>query len=187
MFERFTKPAREAVLRARAAAGELRHPYIDTEHLLLGLLEADAGLAYAVLHDAGVRREQVHAEIVRLAGTGPQRLGDLDAAALQSIGIDLEAVRSAVKDRFGPGALDLPPEAGRHRGERGRFSTRGKKVLELALREAIRLRHHYIGPEHILLGLIREGNGLAAKILTEAGLSLDELRRRTLTALGRAA
>jgi ATP-dependent Clp protease ATP-binding subunit ClpA len=60
-------------------------------------------------------------------------------------------------------------------------------VLELSLREALHLKHSYIGTEHILLGLIREGNGLAAKVLTDAGLNLDDLRTHVLDALDRAA
>jgi ATP-dependent Clp protease ATP-binding subunit ClpA len=60
-------------------------------------------------------------------------------------------------------------------------------VLELSLREALHLKHSHIGTEHILLGLIREGNGLAAKVLTDAGLNLDDLRTHVLDALDRAA
>ncbi len=65
----------------------------------------------------------------------------------------------------------------------GPFSARSKKVLELSLREAIRLRHRHIGTEHILLGLLREGNGLAALALTEAGVDLADVRQRVEVAL----
>jgi ATP-dependent Clp protease ATP-binding subunit ClpA len=67
------------------------------------------------------------------------------------------------------------------------FTRRSKKVLELSVREAVGLKHHYLGPEHILLGLLREGEGLAVLILTEAGLTVDELRARTIAALDEAA
>jgi ATP-dependent Clp protease ATP-binding subunit ClpC len=67
------------------------------------------------------------------------------------------------------------------------FTPRGKKVLELSLRESLRLKHDHIGPEHILLGLLREGEGLAAQILVGTGLTLDDLRQRTLRALDAAA
>ena len=60
-------------------------------------------------------------------------------------------------------------------------------MLELSLREALRLRHRHIGTEHILLGLLREGDGLAAAVLTEAGVDIDDLRRRIDTALREAA
>jgi ATP-dependent Clp protease ATP-binding subunit ClpA len=75
------------------------------------------------------------------------------------------------------------------RGRRagGPFSARSKKVLELSLREALRLRHNYIGTEHILLGLVREGQGLAALVLTEAGIGLADLRRRVEVAVRHAA
>jgi len=68
-----------------------------------------------------------------------------------------------------------------------RFTRRAKKVLELSLRESLWLHHSYIGAEHILLGLLREGDGLTVEILTRAGLSRDELRRATLAALNKAA
>jgi ATP-dependent Clp protease ATP-binding subunit ClpA len=67
------------------------------------------------------------------------------------------------------------------------FTPRSKKVLELALREAIHLRHDHIGPEHILLGVLREGHGLAMQILVETGVDVDELRRRVQEGNERAA
>jgi ATP-dependent Clp protease ATP-binding subunit ClpA len=67
------------------------------------------------------------------------------------------------------------------------FVPRSKKVLELSLRESLRLRHKHIGSEHLLLGLLNEGEGLAAQILVESGLSLADLRDRTLRALRKAA
>jgi hypothetical protein len=83
------------------------------------------------------------------------------------------------------------PEPGRvvQMGRTGHlpFVPRGKKVLELSLREALRLGSKSIGSEHILLGLLREGDGLAARILVDGGLTLDELRKRTLRALEEAA
>jgi ATP-dependent Clp protease ATP-binding subunit ClpA len=195
MFERFTEPAREMVVRANTEARELHHPVIGTEHLLLALLHEDAGLAYAVLHEAGVGAEPVRAEVRRLV-PGPV-LGPEDAAALRVIGIDLGEVLARIEESFGPDALDLdvaqPAPRGRglfgrrRRRSVGRFAPRSKKVLELALREALRLRHNYIGTEHILLGLIREGEGLAAKILTEAGVSLPGLRQAIEARLGETA
>jgi ATP-dependent Clp protease ATP-binding subunit ClpA len=193
MLERFTTQARETVLRAREERRQLRHPFIGTEHLLLAMLSEDAGIAYAVLHEAGVDAATVRAEVRRLVGTSPGMLGDEDAAALRTIGIDLDAVLARIEESFGPDALD-PPVAppgrgllGRRRRGGGRLSSRAKKVLELSLREALRLKHNFIGTEHILLGLIREGDGLAAKILTEAGVDLADLRRATEARLRHAA
>jgi ATP-dependent Clp protease ATP-binding subunit ClpA len=195
MFERFTDRARAVVVRARAEAQELRHPVVGTEHLLLAMLSEQGSLAYAVLHDAGVDAESVRAEVRRLVGTPPAVLGEEDAAALRTIGIDLDAVLARIEETFGPDALDTtsaPPPRGflgrrKRRGASGRFAPRAKKVLELSLREALRLKHKHIGTEHILLGLIREGEGLAAKILTEAGVDLADLRRATEARLRRAA
>jgi ATP-dependent Clp protease ATP-binding subunit ClpA len=203
MFERFTTEGRTVVVLAQEEARRLRHGYIGTEHLLLGLLDEGSGVAYTVLTGAGLDRQRIRADVERIVGTGRwpiaggiDQLGEDDAEALQAIGIDLPTVRAKLEEIFGPGALD-PPCPPRRRGllrrraeeVRGRvpFTPRSKKVLELSLREAVRLRHNYLGPEHILLGLLREGHGLAARIITEAGVSLDDLRVRTLAALKSAA
>jgi ATP-dependent Clp protease ATP-binding subunit ClpA len=175
MFERFTTAARDVVISAQHEREEFGHPVVGTEHLLLGLLNEGAGGAYAVLRRAGLNRIQVREEVQKVLRQGP--LGDADAEALKAIGIDLDEVRSKVEQTFGPGALHLPTAP--RRGfftKQGRFSPRAKKVLELSLREAIRLHHGFIGPEHILLGLIREGDGLAAKIMVDRGLRLADLR-----------
>ena len=196
MFERFTDGARALVRLADEEAASLGHRYLGTEHLLLAMLHEETGTAYRVLTDAGLVRARVRADIEdRLRGTA---LGEADAEALQSIGIDLPAVRAKIEELFGPGALDPPQPAQRRRGLLGRrrppaepcrraFTGRAKKVLELSLREAVRLGHSSIGSEHVLLGLLREGEGLAAKALTDAGLSLDDLRARTIAALDQAA
>ena len=80
-----------------------------------------------------------------------------------------------------------PPGAGGRGGGHISFTPRSKKVLELSLREALALRHGHIGTEHVLLGIIREGEGLAAEILVLHGVGLDDLRRRVLSALDDAA
>ncbi|MEY9893617.1 ATP-dependent Clp protease ATP-binding subunit ClpA [Catenulispora sp. MAP12-49] len=209
MFERFTARARASVAGAQDSARALGHWHIGTEHLLLGLLGESEGVAGRVLGGAGVTRERVIAGIGRIeqAGQAPdQDLVEKDTAALRSIGIDLDAVRAAVEESFGPGALDGGGAHGqghqgpwwrrRHRQEqraggapRGHIplTPRAKKVLELSLREALALKHNYIGTEHLLLGLIREGQGLAAQILRDEGVSLEHLRELVLAELQRAA
>jgi len=193
MFERFTTSARNVVVRAKAEARDLQHGMVGTEHLLLALLDPDAGLGYRLLHGAGVHRQLVRADIQRLVAPPRKIISAEDAAALRTVGIDVDAVLARIEATFGPEALHAPPAPAR-RGLLGRprtpgntFSPRAKKVIELSLREAIRLGHNSIGTEHILLGLIREGEGLAAKILTDAGIGLDDLRARTVAALREAA
>jgi ATP-dependent Clp protease ATP-binding subunit ClpA len=191
MFERFTHGAREAVIRAQTEARELKQAPIGTEHLLLALLGAGAGPIAEALRAEGVDHAYVRAEIVRRVGPRPDAVPDADmdaedAAALKAIGIDLEAVRKAIEENFGPGALQLPRNtAPKRRGLLARFSSSGghtpfsprsKKVLELSLREAIRLKQNFIAPEHILLGILREGHGLAVVILADKGVDLGRLR-----------
>jgi ATP-dependent Clp protease ATP-binding subunit ClpA len=189
MWNRLTAQARQVVITAQAERRRLRHDFIGTEHLLLALLDDEVGPVATLLRDAGVDVDRVRAEVVALER---RELGETDAEALRSIGIDLDAVRASVEESFGEGALEapLPPGPRRLFGgrlPRTRLSRRARKVLELALRESLRLRHPSISPEHILLGLLREGEGLAALILSREGLDVVELRRRTINALGAAA
>jgi Clp amino terminal domain, pathogenicity island component len=142
------------------------------------------------LRESGVDQARVRDEIVRRVGPPPAGTDPLpdsdgeDAAALKAIGIDLNAVRRAIEENFGPDALRLPGTAEpKRRGFRRRlpgghipFTARAKKVLELSLREAIRLRHNFIAPEHIMLGLLREGHGLAALIVADAGADMTKVR-----------
>ncbi|RKN13524.1 Clp protease [Micromonospora musae] len=192
MFERFTDRARDIVRRARDEARAEGQRPVGTEHLLLALLADEASLAGRILAEVGLDAGDLRARIRRHVETGGVGLGDADAAALREIGIDLAAIVARVEQTFGPDALrEAMPEPRRRWGRRrysgGPFSPRSKKVLELSLREAIRLRHNHIGSEHILLGLLREGHGLAALVLTEAGADLDDLRRRVEQALRTAA
>ena len=193
MFNRFTRPARDVVVRAQQEARELGHPWIGTEHLLLALLSPEAGIAFAVLQGAGVDAAGVRVNVQRFVGGARAGLTAEDAAALQTIGIDLDAVLARIGASAAPDPLVPPcprPRRGllrRRQGRQPRFTPRAKKVLELSLRESLALRHDYIGPEHVLLGLLRERSGLAARILCDASLSLDELRRSTLAAFDRAA
>src|SRR6202158_863049 len=97
------------------------------------------------------------------------------AKALESLGISLEAVREKVEETIGPAGSSTtgsPP-----------FTPRAKKVLELSLREALQLGHNYIGTEHILLGLIREGEGVAAQVLVKLGADLSRVRQQVIQLL----
>jgi hypothetical protein len=96
----------------------------------------------------------------------------IGAKTLESLNISLQAVREKVDDTIGPagsGQTGSPP-----------FTPRAKKCLELSLREALQLGHDYIGTEHLLLGLVREGEGVAAQVLQDLGASLPRVRRRVL-------
>ncbi len=135
MFERFTEKARRVVVYAQEEARMLNQNYIGTEHLLLGLLREEEGVA---------------------------------AKALESMSVSLEDVRQQVEELIGRGTYvpsgHIP------------FTPRAKKVLELSLREALQLGHSYIGTEHILLGLIREGEGVAAQVLANSSADLESVR-----------
>jgi len=124
MFERFTKRARHTIVLAQEEARQLNHNYIGTEHILLGLLGEQEGVASRVLQGFGMSLEGGREEVAAIVSRG-------------------KAAPSG----------HIP------------FTPRAKKTLELALREALQLHHNYIGTEHILLGLIREGDGVAAQIL----------------------
>ena len=186
MFERFTDRARQVAVDAQVSARRLGHGYVGTEHILLGLLQGD-GIAARVLGGLGVTAAAVEREVLAEVGRGP--LGTGDAEALGAIGIDLEEVRRRVEASFGPGALQWRPGRGCRRGRvplfggHIPFTPRAKKVLELSLREALALKHRYIGTEHILLGLVREGEGLAMLVLTRLGAGPQLIRARVLDAL----
>ena len=142
MFERFTEKARRVVVFAQEEARMLNQNYIGTEHLLLGLIREEDGIAYK---------------------------------ALTNLGINLVDVRLQVEDLIGKG---VSTQVGHIP-----FTPRAKKVLELSLREALQLGHNYIGTEHILLGLIREGEGVAARVLLSLGADLEKVRNQVIQLL----
>ena len=142
MFERFTERARKVVVLAQEEAGRLRHDYVGTEHLLLGLLREEEGVA---------------------------------AQALHACGVAFEGARERVEGIVGYGEEDASQKP---------FTPRSKKVLELALREAMGLGHDYIGTEHLLLGLLAEGGGVSAAVLSGFGVEPGRVRREVLSRLG---
>ncbi|MEU4831507.1 Clp protease N-terminal domain-containing protein [Streptosporangium sp. NPDC023615] len=185
MFERFHREARQAVILAQENARRLRHEVIGTEHLLLGLLNQPGCLSARVLGRHGLDHDRAFRSVAHLSQRRPAAA--LDAEALETIGIDLAAIREKVEAAFGPGALDREPADRRSRwfgGSHVPFSPRAKKTLELSLREALNLKHNYIGDGHILLGLLRESGGLAARVLKDAGVDAASLRREVVTELG---
>ena len=200
MFERFTPSARQVVVLAQEEAHALGHNYLGTEHLLLGMLGEDEGIASQCLREEGVTLEGTRDVIKDIIGACavPGLLSEADAAALGAIGIDLDAVRARVEEAFGPGALGWGPPLRQRRFLRRRrcgdpvpgqlpFAPRAKKVLELARRDARHRGDDDIGTEHILLGLLHEGKGIGIAILVRSEVSLDSLRARVLGRLGEAA
>lgn len=135
MFERFTEEARQVVVVAQEEARTLGHDYIGTEHLLLGLMCQQAGLAAAVLASFAITLEQTRGDVVRIVGRGE-----------------------------GPSPGQIP------------FTPQAKKALELSLREAMSLRQSHIGPEHLLLGLVSDREGVAVRILLDHDADQERVR-----------
>src|SRR6201982_811977 len=142
MFERFTERARQVVVLAQEEARTLKHNYIGTEHILLGLLREEEGLAARVLESLDITVERVRSQVVRIVGSGEEVT-----------------------------AGQIP------------FTPRAKKVLQLALREALSLGNNYIGPEPILLGLVRENEGVAARILLDFDADSEKIRNEVIRML----
>ncbi len=137
-MERFTQRARRVLSLAQEEAERRQHNYIGTEHLLLGLMREEGGVAGRVLRDLGLEQSRVEDLVERL---------------------------TRASTRTTPIQLDLSPGT--------------RKVLELAVDEARRMGHHYIGTEHLLLGLVRQSEGVAIDVLKRLGVSPEEVRRQT--------
>jgi len=138
MFERYSEKARRVIFFARYEASQLGSPYIETEHVLLGIVRGDKNLTARFLKPA--QEESIRPQIETLAG----------------------------RNKPSPTSVDLP------------LSNESKRVLAYAAEEAERMESPHIGPEHLFLGLLREENGLAANLLRERGLEIDNLREALL-------
>ncbi|MCC3280442.1 hypothetical protein LJ754_14925 [Arthrobacter sp. zg-Y40] len=190
MFERFTEQARQGVINAQEEARSLDATQILPAHLLVGIVaaaEKSAPPMAALLGGYGLASTQLRSE---LQGQGEEHN---DAAALGSLGIDLEEVRRAVDAQFGEGTLDAagPANAPRRRrfglgGGHIPFTAAAKAVLTSSLRESTARRDGYIGVEHLLLGLLR-GADPSALALVRRHVGPDELRARILDAMDAAA
>ncbi|MFH1169553.1 MAG: ATP-dependent Clp protease ATP-binding subunit, partial [Chloroflexota bacterium] len=141
-FEKFSERARRVLTVAQEEARNLNHSYIGTEHILLGLVREEEGVA---------------------------------AKVLGNLGIGLGKVRSAVEFIIGRGEKPSTGETG--------LTPRAKKVIELAIDEARQMGHNYIGTEHLLLGLLREGEGVAFSVLDSFGINLERARAETVHVL----
>lgn len=142
-FNNFTPRAQQVINLARRESDRFNHPYVGTEHLLLGVIALGEGVAVTVLERIGVSLEAVRLEVESAVGQGPQTKVE--------------------------GTVPLTPRA--------------KKVLQLAVAEAQGLSHSYVGTEHILLGLLREGEGVAAQVLRNLNVDIDRTRREIMREL----
>jgi ATP-dependent Clp protease ATP-binding subunit ClpA len=176
MWERFTKPARRVVEQAAQTAAGDRSSHVRPEHLLLALVDDGDNLAVRVLTDLGAPPGRLREILAARRSRYLDGLGDEDAEALATIGIDLHEVLR----RIGRGSGES-----RRRG-RPRFSRASKKALELSLREAIALRHNYIGTEHVLLGLVRGGDPVVCDAIAAAGITATGLRAAVAEAVRQA-
>lgn len=136
-MERLTQRARRVLSLAHQEAERMRHNYIGTEHLLLGLIREEGGVAGRVLRELGLDADRVQEIIERLVSPG----------------------------QVSPGKIDLSPGT--------------QQVLEFAVEEARRMGHHYIGTEHLLLGLMQHNEGVAMDVLRKLGLTPEQIRRQT--------
>jgi ATP-dependent Clp protease ATP-binding subunit ClpC len=136
-MERFTQRARRVLSLAHEEAERLHHNYIGTEHLLLGLIREEGGVAGRVLRELGLDPARVKDMVERLTGVG----------------------------RHSGGRIELAPGT--------------EQVLQLAIEEARRMGHHYIGTEHLLLGLVRQGEGVGLDVLRRLGVTPEQVRRQT--------
>jgi ATP-dependent Clp protease ATP-binding subunit ClpC len=137
-FEKFSERARRSLTRAQEEAQHFGHSYIDTEHILLGLVSEEDGVASKVLNNLGVPASKIRAAIEFVVGRG-------EKSAVNEVGL----------------------------------TPRAKKVIELAVDEARRLNHSYIGTEHLLLGLLREHEGTASGVLESFGITLEKVQAET--------
>ncbi len=191
MFERFTDKARTAVIVAKAEASE-RGDQIRPVYLLHALA-AGEGVAARALAGLGVDADAIERRLDRAAPLrrppGGEEAGE-DADALASIGINLDEIRRRVEENFGPGALDQAP-APVQGTWRITMTREAKQSVELAAREARALRHGYVGPEHLLLGLIgaaeRNPRGdFSPQTLRDLGIDPARARQQVLDELRRA-
>jgi ATP-dependent Clp protease ATP-binding subunit ClpA len=146
MYEHFTDRARKVMQLASHEAQRLKHYYIGTEHILLGLIREGGGVAGNVLKNLTLDPDRVRREIEKVILCGPAAIG-----------------------------LEDPPQ-----------TSRAKKVIEYAIAVARTLKHNYVGTEHILLGLLREEEGVASQVLRNLGLTLSAVRDEVLAVLGSA-
>lgn len=172
MFDLFTELARRAVVASQDAALALGHDFIGTEHQLIGMA-GTAGVASEVLRASGVELGALRDETVRqLTAAGvPATGGSAAKDALSAIGIDVAEIQRQADAAFGSGEFVYPRPA---------YNERAKKALELSVSEARELGHAEVDTEHLLLGLLSAGDGVAVEVLTALHVDISALRLAVL-------
>lgn len=166
----FTERVRRVLQIAREEAFQLRHEYIGTEHILLGICREGEGLAAAALDKLDVDRARVRDAVLEVVRPGPADTSSVAAASGGILGAIADTIGMSRRDR-----VDLP------------YTSRAKRALELAVSEARELQHAYVGTEHLLLGLLKEERGIGAQVLTSLGLTTDGVRKEVIRLLGETA
>jgi len=166
-----TPRAKKAIELAVDEARLMNHHYIGTEHLLLGLVREGEGIAAGVLRSFGV-------DLANLRTSTIQTLSTVRASrTMQAAGETADAAaQSSASERS---------SAPMNRNRFDKFTERARKVLSLSQEEAQRFGHNYIGTEHLLLGLVREGEGVAAQVLQHMGVELEKVRTAVEFIIGR--
>ncbi len=169
MFERFSDRARKVIVLAQEEAMKLGHSFIGTEHLLLGLLQEEDGIACKALKQLGLTLDDVRNKIKEII---PQGEGAKQAEPEE---IEQEEIEQIAKAPI--------PQEDQSSENHHPFTPRAKRVLELSLKEALQLGHNRIGTEHLLLGIIREGEGVAAQTLIKLNADLPKVRQTVIRIL----
>jgi len=170
MFERFTRNARAVVIGAQEIAAQAGAPEVRPAHLLESIARTDDTLAMQLLAELGASGEELRRVVRGLNAQYSDGLDADDAEALKLLGIDLEEVISRIDGPLNDGRGLIP------KGHK-RFARESKKVLELSLREAHRLGDGFIGTEHVLLGILRQGDSTALETLQAFDLTVADVRR----------
>ncbi len=166
MYERFTDRARKVMQLANQEAQRFNHECIGTDHILLGLIKEAS--------EPGAATPWLFRAINNFLGL-KQRPG-VAANVLENLGVDLQRIRQEIEKVIVSGPEPTP------KGKRPR-TPRAQIAIRRAIEEARSLNHKYVGTEHLLLGLLREGEGLAAEVLTDIGLTVERVRREAVQLL----
>lgn len=170
LFSNYSDGAKKAIELAEAEAVALGHPYIGTEHLLLGVI-AEGGAANALLGEFRVTLEQAREAVAGKVGDVSSSAEAMDAKTLEPLGIDLRSVKDKAEESFGKGTLKIAPG-------RPRFTPRSARTLEMAVGKAASAESDLVQPVHLLQALMSDPDGFAAQIVEGMSDDSEALRSR---------